>query len=205
MQPLNYLHHSVESVENEGKLYFGGVMVGNPEDGDVINKVEVYYPVSDIVSEVAPMKVKRNQFALVSAYGMVFAFGGYNDDNGVLSSAEMYDPLSDEWTELPSMHQKRFGCAAVELHGTIFVLGGYYNHEEFSSVESICVIPFCLDKNPKIAKDFDMNDSVMPCFFEFVGKYCKLLTLFHVIKDKQELLNAEVVNARPQKRAKIDS
>jgi subtilisin family serine protease len=66
----------------------------------------------------------RSAFALVSAGGMLYAFGG-NSGSAILNSVERYDPASDRWSSRAQMPAARHdGNGAALINGVIYVPGG---------------------------------------------------------------------------------
>lgn len=102
--------HHLESVALDGKLYvLGGRILGDgvaSEDMDEsltnYDKVEVYDPQTNTWTTKSPMLEKRSGFAVTSANGQIYVFGGEGVEND-LASVEKYDPATDKWSHEPSM------------------------------------------------------------------------------------------------------
>jgi len=123
--------HHLESVAIDGKLYvLGGRILGDgvaSEDMDEsltnFNRVEMYDPQTDTWATKSPMLEKRSGFAVASANGQIYVFGGEGVEND-LASVEKYDPATDKWAHEPSMPSERIGLDAVSVGDKIYVIGG---------------------------------------------------------------------------------
>jgi N-acetylneuraminic acid mutarotase len=130
-KPMPTARHHLESAVVDGKLYvLGGRILGDgvaSEDMDEsltnYNRVEMYDPQTDMWTTKSPMLEKRSGFAVTSAYGQIYVFGGEGVDDD-LASVEKYDPATDKWSHEPSMPSKRIGLEAVSVGNKIYVIGG---------------------------------------------------------------------------------
>ncbi len=112
----------------DGRVY----ALGGAENGDsrrVLASVEVYDPVADSWSAVAPMQQRRWYHAATRGPdGRIYVFGGL-DGFTPLTSAEAYDPATDSWTLLAPLPASRYGAAAVAgADGLIYLVGGAVNN-----------------------------------------------------------------------------
>ena len=123
--------HHLESAIVDGKLYvLGGRILGDgvpSEDMDEsltnYNKVEMYDPQTDTWITKSPMLEKRSGFAVTSANGQIYVFGGEGVEHD-LASVERYDPATDKWSHEPAMPRERIGLEAVNIGDKIYVMGG---------------------------------------------------------------------------------
>ena len=83
-------------VALDGKLYCMG---GRTPDNARTNGVEVYDPVTDAWSAVAPMIDARDSFGAGVLDGKIVVCGGAEDEQAV----ERYCPSTDSWERLPPM------------------------------------------------------------------------------------------------------
>jgi len=153
--------HHLESVALDGKLYvMGGRILGDgvaSEDMDEsltnYDKVEMYDPQKDTWTTKSPMLEKRSGFAVTSANGQIFVFGGEGVKND-LSTVEKYNPATDKWSHEPSMPSERIGLEAVNVGDKIYVIGG-----QIASPKSGLV---ALDKNEIFNINTQQNNVTAP-------------------------------------------
>nr|XP_009860409.2 influenza virus NS1A-binding protein-like isoform X2 [Ciona intestinalis] len=115
---------------------------------NALSSVELYNPVVNTWTNIAPMKTERFQHALVSYNGRLFAFGGgdtvgsiYAISGGLIggiirgvggllrystnfTSMESYDPREGKWKPLQSMNEERYGSCGVVYNDEIYAIGG---------------------------------------------------------------------------------
>src|SRR4051812_1445755 len=72
----------------------------------------------------APLLTPRQEIAVATANGKVYAIGGLSGE-AVLSSVEEYDPTTNRWRFVAPLPQPVHHPAAVTLDGLIYVIGGY--------------------------------------------------------------------------------
>lgn len=72
----------------------------------------------------ASLTYQRDNVAVVSLNGIVYAIGGAPAGVSVLSSVEAYDPAADAWTTRSSMSVPRYGASAAAVNGVIYAIGG---------------------------------------------------------------------------------
>ena len=95
-----------------GKIF----AVGGYDGSSFLKSVEVFDPISNKWSMVAPMNVTRSRVAVVANMDRLWAIGGY-DGMKNLSTVEMYNPETDEWTFVASMeaHEGGVGCGVIPM------------------------------------------------------------------------------------------
>ncbi|XP_036063751.1 LOW QUALITY PROTEIN: kelch domain-containing protein 7B [Onychomys torridus] len=103
-------------------LFLAGGIRGSGTKAVCSNKVFCYNPLTNIWSQVRPMRQARAQLKLVALDGMLYAIGGE-----CLYSMERYDPRTDTWTLRASLPEGTFPVAheAVVCRGDIYVTGGH--------------------------------------------------------------------------------
>ncbi|XP_076815126.1 kelch-like protein 12 [Clavelina lepadiformis] len=111
---------SFASALLDGLVYCAGGHSGTGR----LSSCESYNPEERKWSSIRNMNTKRNAHALVSARGLLYALGGYNDDNNATNTAECYDPRNGKWKYIPSMKTCRYGLTAVLLNNEIYAIGG---------------------------------------------------------------------------------
>jgi N-acetylneuraminic acid mutarotase len=122
---------------SDGRIYaIGGI--GDFEQ--VLASVEVYDPLSNTWSEVAPMVAPRTGLAAaVGTDGTIYAVGGNNRTSTFLDTVETYDPSTGDWSSIAPMPTARRDLAAAASAvfgvGRIFALGGHGVEFPLSTVE----------------------------------------------------------------------
>ena len=83
---------------------------------------------------IAPMAVRRARLGVSSAFGMVYAVGGF-DGSQDLSAVEVYNPKSNEWESSVPMGARRSSLGVATLHNLLYAIGGYDGTSCLCSVE----------------------------------------------------------------------
>ncbi|XP_078492599.1 kelch-like protein 12 [Ciona intestinalis] len=94
------------------------------------SSVVLYNPVVNTWTNIASMKTKRCQHALVSYNGRLYTFGGLDGSNP-LNSMESYDPREGKWESLKPMNEERNALCGVVYNDEIYAIGS----EELKSPE----------------------------------------------------------------------
>jgi N-acetylneuraminic acid mutarotase len=84
---------------------------------------EVYDPVANTWTMLAPMHVPRNHCAGGVVNGKLYVAGGRGSANAE-DAFEVYDPTTNSWQILPSLPTPRSGVAVGVLNNEVFVFGG---------------------------------------------------------------------------------
>ena len=72
----------------------------------------------------ADMPTARSEFALSSANGKIYAFGGLSAAGQTISTVEEYNPATDTWTKKASMPTARRQLTASVVNEKIYAIGG---------------------------------------------------------------------------------
>ncbi|XP_078493199.1 uncharacterized protein LOC144748750 [Ciona intestinalis] len=124
---MNKQHqYAASAVLNDQMCVAGGRDGGN----NVLSSVELYNPVVNTWTHIAPMQTKRCQHALVCYNGRLYTFGGGEFLNR-LNSMESFDPREGKWKLLKPMNEKRRALSGVVDNDEIYAIGG----DELKSVE----------------------------------------------------------------------
>jgi N-acetylneuraminic acid mutarotase len=109
----------------DGRIYaIGGCLESHGYGGTT--SVEVYDPVTDAWTEVAPLQTGRTGHkAITTPDGRIYVMGGHNLPLGHLNSMEIYDPATNTWVSGPPMTvaRQQFG-ATLGTDGKIYIIGG---------------------------------------------------------------------------------
>ncbi len=107
----------------DGKIYLVGGRNGNN-----LNIVQVYNPISDTWTTAAPLLLPRSGAAVVGLNTgdlggpALIVLGG--NFNGSLSETERYDPTTNTWTTSVSLQAAANYLSAAYLSGTVYKVGG---------------------------------------------------------------------------------
>ncbi len=101
-----------------GLVYVVGGRFGSGFRSEMTNVVEVYNPLTNLWTEVAPMPTVRGGINAAVVNGCLHIFGG-EGGSGMFAEHEVYDPVTDVWFSLPPM--------ATAVHGVTgsAVIGGW--------------------------------------------------------------------------------
>ncbi|CAD7676973.1 unnamed protein product [Nyctereutes procyonoides] len=106
-------------------LFLAGGVRGSGAAAACSDQVFCYNPLTDVWSQVRPMRQARAQLKLVALDGLLYAIGGE-----CLRSVERYDPRTDAWTPRAPLPAGSFPVAheAVACRGDIYVTGGHLSY-----------------------------------------------------------------------------
>jgi len=106
----------------DGDIYIiGGVGL----NGEVLDAVEAYNPVSDIWSSKASLLKARWGHTADVVDGKIYVMGGSHSTLGEASAdMEVYDPGTDSWNSVGIMPSARIGFGSCVVNGKIYVMGG---------------------------------------------------------------------------------
>jgi hypothetical protein len=124
--PRNF--HTANLWESGTVLLAGGTTTTNSTTAT--NTAEIYDPVSNTITPIAPFTSKRSHHHAVWWGAKLMVFGGLSENGIPLASAEMYDPIAAVWSPAASMTQARWGFGAVvtfydDVNDTIYAVGGH--------------------------------------------------------------------------------
>lgn len=108
-----------------GKIYVAG---GQTSGIVTSNALEVYDPVTDTWSTLAPMPAPREALGGGAFFGRFCVFGGRTASAGPTGNAFpetwCYDPKTNAWDAGPDMTTPRVETASATLDGFLYALGG---------------------------------------------------------------------------------
>jgi len=111
------------SVALDGRIY----VIGGGDDVNDVNSLitscEVYDPVSDEWTPIAPLPKARAWFSGCVMDGEIYIFGGLNRGD-FLGDAYKYNPEEDRWIRIDDLVSGRTEMAAVSIGRTIYLIGG---------------------------------------------------------------------------------
>lgn len=115
---------------------------GAGTDGVCTPSVDIFDPLTQVVTPAAPMTVGRAQFASVlTSRGTILVFGGMSmgSPRGACTDRiEEYDPVADQWTVVGKMSSPRRLHSALELaDGRIVVCGGALSNQSTVSTTEV--------------------------------------------------------------------
>jgi N-acetylneuraminic acid mutarotase len=101
--------------------------IGGGDDANDVNSLisscEVYDPVSDQWTPIAPIPKQRAWFSGCVMDGEIYIFGGLNRGD-FLDDAYKYNPEEDRWIRIDDLVSDRSEMAAVSIGRTIYLIGG---------------------------------------------------------------------------------
>lgn len=108
----------------DGKMYVVGGRFGAGFRSAMTNVLEVFDPVSNEWSTLAPMPTVRGGLNAVAANGCLHVFGG-EGSSGMFAQHEVYDPATDSWLSMEDMPTAVHGVTGLAfVDGTIHLPGG---------------------------------------------------------------------------------
>jgi N-acetylneuraminic acid mutarotase len=117
---MNFQHGNTAAVAViNNKIY----VAGGTGPGATQREVEVYDPIANSWTPLAPMNVGRNHCAGGTVGGRFYVAGG-RDSAGADDALEVYDPAVNLWTSLTPMPTGRSGIAAGVVGNRLYVFGG---------------------------------------------------------------------------------
>jgi N-acetylneuraminic acid mutarotase len=131
---LNGKIHAIGgNAENAGSLDPREHTVGS--DNSSVGTHEVYDPVANTWTRLAPMTTARNHLAAVTLGGKIHALAGRVGGDLTMTTHEVYDPATNSWVAAPAVPTGRSGVAAVTLDGRLYLFGGETSGRTFSEAE----------------------------------------------------------------------
>jgi N-acetylneuraminic acid mutarotase len=97
---------------------------GAPREDNSVSTHEVYDPVADAWTRLAPMPTPRNHLGAAVVDGRIHVIGGRVNGDMELTTHEIYDATSAAWHQGPPLPTGRSGIAVVAHRGMIYVFGG---------------------------------------------------------------------------------
>ncbi|MFQ5605570.1 MAG: Kelch repeat-containing protein, partial [bacterium] len=120
--PMPTPRSGITAVVFEGRIC---VMGGRDRKGKILDKVEIYDPVTDSWdTSFKHLKHQRENAAAVVFDGKIVVLGGRDDDGEITDKVEFFNPAKNKWENLESLIEDREGLAAVVLDGDLYALGG---------------------------------------------------------------------------------
>lgn len=125
---MNFQHGDTAAVGViNDKIYVAGGAGGGMQQ----TELEVYNPVANTWTNLAPMSVPRNHCGGGVINGKFYVVAGRGSTQAP-TALEVYDPQNNTWTTLPSMPTGRSGVGVGVVQGELYVFGGEipYLHPE---------------------------------------------------------------------------
>jgi N-acetylneuraminic acid mutarotase len=118
--PMRYQHGNTPAVAViDDRIY----VAGGTGPGMQQNEVEVYDPLQNTWTTLAPMNVPRNHTAGAAIGGKFYVAGG-RDSPAAHAALEVYDPKTNVWSRLADMPTGRSGLAGAAVNGCFYTFGG---------------------------------------------------------------------------------
>ncbi len=117
---MNFQHGGTAAVGViDDKIYVAGGNGGGMQQ----RELEVYDPVANTWTNLAPMSVPRNHTGGGVINGKLYVVGGRDSANAP-TALEVYDPPSNTWATLAPMPTARSGIGVGVVNGELYVFGG---------------------------------------------------------------------------------
>jgi len=117
---MNFQHGGTAAVGViNDKIYVAGGNGGAVQQ----RELEVYDPVANTWTNLAPMNVPRNHTGGGVINGKLYVVGG-RDSTNAPTALEVYDTQSNTWTSLAPMPTARSGIGVGVVNGELYVFGG---------------------------------------------------------------------------------
>ena len=109
-------------------------VVGGIATGEAVTAIgEMYNPITDTWSPIAPMPSVRYAMAIGAIDGILYAAGGGNDIPN-FTAVDAYDPTTNSWSSKAPLSTQRAYVASAVVNGLLYAIGGQ-NSINLSSVE----------------------------------------------------------------------
>ncbi len=94
--------------------------------GTIFNLTEVYNPITDSWTTLAPMPTSvSDNYATIAHDGKVYVFGGATNASTVIDTVQIYNIVTDTWSLGVPMPTVRAAAMVGVINGKIAVFGGY--------------------------------------------------------------------------------
>jgi len=128
---------SHEAVYYNGKIY---IMGGEDADGNILNTVEVYDPVTNTSETIASMGTERKNFGAtlyIDGTKAYLAVAGGENSRGLLDSVEFFELTAQDakWETKAELTVPRKGLGLEFLMGKLFAVGGKSENGYLKTVE----------------------------------------------------------------------
>ena len=122
-------------------LMTGGIMLGDPQNLEILNSSEIYSPISNTWKPAANLTEARYDFVISPiSKGRVIVVGGVRDydrywtTDSFVQEIELYDPGKDSWQVVGQLEHPAVSAAAALLSdGRLWVTGGQSGHTTYRS------------------------------------------------------------------------
>ena len=114
----------------DGKIYVGGGLAGpNQFFTATTNVFQVYDPVADSWTNLAPLPERLHHFGIAALNGRIYVTGGYTGEDFDIDNKAVYmfNPQARRqaaWKRLADMPSERAAHASVVAGGLLYVVGG---------------------------------------------------------------------------------
>jgi len=119
-------HLATATLLQDGRVLVVGGYVCLNQTGCSTKTAEIYNPIANTWSVVAPMSADRGRHdAILLHDGRVLVAGGGSDTPGASGTAEIYNPATGIWQSATPMPHSRLGLKLAGLpNGTVLAIGG---------------------------------------------------------------------------------
>lgn len=181
--------YGVCAAAHSGRVFvFGG---GYAYSSEVLDRVDVYDPVTDIWTLGSPMPENRTFAAAVTVGDMIYVIGGWNG-TAALNRTDVYDPRQDTWIVGPDMSYARSRLAAVAVGDAVYAIGG--NSDGSTSLDVVeCLDTYTMSWSPRQSLTEARNSLAVAAVNDLIyavgghqnpGTYLNLLSVYYPTLDR---------------------
>lgn len=123
---MNVARAGLGAASLDNKIYaIGGRDGGGPATGTFLTANEVYDPLTNMWTPLAPLPLAVSDiYATIGYRGKVYVFGGFDTNTSVTSAVQIYDVASNSWSAGAPMPTARAAAMVGICNGQIYVFGG---------------------------------------------------------------------------------
>jgi len=104
----------------DGIYIIGGTGTNGEGGNPTTNVTEMYSPVTNTWTRMAPLQQARYRFAATAIGTQIYIMGGrIRDDNNALASMEVYDTTTNTWTYKAPLPYGRSDHTSFEINGIV--------------------------------------------------------------------------------------
>lgn len=121
--PMSAPRYRLAGVTEDNQRYFA---IGGNDGADDLALNEVYDPVTDLWTPLAPMPTARMNIQAAAVGGHLYVPGGYLGSSGIILGVhEAYDIAHNAWSTVAPLPQPLSGGSTASAGGKVYVFGGY--------------------------------------------------------------------------------
>jgi N-acetylneuraminic acid mutarotase len=132
--PVGYLAYADAARGADGRLYIVGGSSYDANTSTVRDETYAFDPPTKTWKRLANLPAPRENLAVVSAGGLLYAMGGSGASGNPRADAWSYNPATDTWHSIAPLPAVRDELRAAVVGGRIYVFGGWNGHKATTTV-----------------------------------------------------------------------